>query len=156
MGVEDLDLNFDGRTAVLGIGNEQRGDDAAGVRVGKILLEEVDSEHVLVINGASVPEKFTSEIREFNPDQILLLDTVDFGEKAGLVSIVDPEKIQRDFLSSHRLSLDMLIDYLEEETGADIYLIGIQPGQIDREAQMSEEVKKSVESLSEFLIERLK
>ncbi len=155
MEIENLNLSSGKRIAILGIGNELRGDDAAAIEVIKGIQAEIDSENILAINGESVPEKFTSKIKDFNPDQVLLIDTVDFGEEAGFVSKVEPDRIQRDFTSTHRISLDMLIEYLGGETEAEIFLIGIQPARIERGAQISEEVEKSIKELTRFLMEEL-
>lgn len=155
MEIKNFNLKPEGRIAILGIGNELRGDDAVAIEVVGRIQEKIDSKNILIINGGSVPEKFTSKIKEFDPDQILLIDTVDFGEEAGFISRAEPDNIQRDFTSTHRISLDMLVEYLEGETGADIFLIGIQPAKTERGAEISEEVKKSIRGLSKFLIKKL-
>lgn len=155
MEIKDLNMQPEGKIAILGIGNELRGDDAAAIKIVRKIQEKIDSENILVINGGSVPEKFTSKIKDFDPNQILLIDTVDFGEEARFVSRAEPNNIQRDFMSTHRMSLDMLIEYLEGETGAEIFLIGIQPARIEKDAKISEDVEKSIKELSKTLIKKL-
>lgn len=151
-----LNFEIDGRVVLLGIGNESKWDDAAGVEVVKEVAKMIDSEKVLFVNAGTIPEKFTSKVKDFEPDHILLIDTVDIDEEPGTVSIVDPEAIVNQKISTHRLPLSMLMEYLEKETGGEVFLIGIQPGKIKMGVGMSNSVRKAVEDLSEFLSEKLK
>lgn len=150
-----LDLSLDGRTVIMGIGNEDRGDDATGIRIVEKLKNCVDSPHILVINTGLVPENYTSVVKDFEPDNVILIDSVDFGGNAGTISVVDPSTIQDDYFSTHRIPLSRLINYLEDETGAQVKLIGIQSKQAKLNADLSKEVEDSIEKLVEILSKKL-
>ncbi|KXB05163.1 hypothetical protein AKJ49_01375 [candidate division MSBL1 archaeon SCGC-AAA382A03] len=149
------EVEFEGRVVIMGIGNEFRGDDSAGVRLVEGIRERIDSENVLLINAGNVPEKFTSNVKKFDPDFIFLVDSVEIGEDSGTVLLVDPEDIVNQKVSSHRLPLSMLIEYLEGETEAEVVFIGIQPERREMGVELSEEVRKSVRDLVEILSKKL-
>ncbi len=149
------ELKLKGRTVLVGIGNRSRGDDAAGLKVVDKVGEKIDREEILFLNTGTVPEKYTSKIKEFEPDNILLIDSVEIEEEPGTVSLVDPDGILKEKVSSHRLPLSMLIEYLEEETDGEVFFIGIQPKRLDIGDEMSEPVRESIEYLVEILIDSI-
>ena len=68
-------LNRPPRLAVVGIGHELRGDDAAGVRVARALQSRFPTSDALVaIDAGSAPENHTGALRRFKPDLVLLID----------------------------------------------------------------------------------
>lgn len=140
------------RVAILGVGSDLRGDDAAGVKAVEKMEERMDFPNLLLIIGGIVPESFTSRIKEFKPTHVLVIDAVDFEKKPGTISLVDPNKIVGQKISTHRLPLSMLIEYLRKDTEAEIALIGIQPASIDLGGTMSQPVKAAVDEL----VQRLK
>lgn len=156
MKINSLNFELDGRVAILGIGSESRGDDAAGIRVVEKIQEKIDSPHILVIVAGPVPESFTSKIKKFEPDYIMLIDSVDSEEHPGKISVIDPNRIVGEKLSSHRLPLSMMMEYLKEETGAEVILVGIQPNRVKMGSKMSGPVKKSVDNLAKILKEKLR
>ncbi|KXB07413.1 hypothetical protein AKJ52_00240 [candidate division MSBL1 archaeon SCGC-AAA382C18] len=149
------DLNTNDRYAILGIGNKFRGDDAIGVRVIEEIRKRIDSPRILLINAKTVPEKFTSKVKDFEPDHTLLIDSIDMGEDPGTVSIVDPEEITNQKISSHRLPLSMLMQYLEDETEAESTLIGIQAGRTEMGNEISEDVRETINYLVKVLEDNL-
>lgn len=135
------------RIAVVGIGSDLRGDDAAGVEVIRKLRQRLKSTRVLLIEGGVAPESFTAEIRRFMPSHILLVDATDFGAKPGEVILAEPEAITGRSISTHTMPLSLLASYLREQTGAKVSLLGIQPASAEMGAPMSEQVKKAVDGV---------
>lgn len=156
MNLDSLDLEKSNRTVIMGIGSDLRGDDAAGLKViDEIRALDLDSENLLLIQAGSMPEKFTSKVKEFDPENIILIDSVDAGKKHGVVSLVDPEDIVKDSVSTHKLPLSKLMDYLEKETEARVDLVGIQVKDMEVGTDLSEEVRDSVKELVKFLVGEL-
>lgn len=147
MELEIPNLYSNNRIVILGVGSNLRGDDAAGVKVVEEIEEKTNLSNLLLIVGGTAPENFTSKIKDFKPTHILIIDAVDSGEKPGTISSVDPDKIAGQKISSHRLPLSMLVEYLETETEAKINLIGIQPARIGLGETMSKPVKEAVNEL---------
>ncbi len=139
----------------MGIGSESRGDDAAGIKVVTQLRKEISSPDVLFIDGGTVPENYTSKVKKFEPKTVILIDSVHFGEEPGTVSRVDPSEIVQESVSTHRLPLSKLIEYLKIETDAEVILLGIQPENLDIGSGISEKVQKSVDELVSTLKKEL-
>ncbi len=114
------------RVVILGVGNELRGDDAAGVlAVRKLLKKKEQLEDVLIIEGAQAPENFTSVIRRFNPHLILIIDAGDFGAQPGEITLIDPEEALGG-MGTHGLSMGDFLRYLQLETGSKTAILAIQ------------------------------
>lgn len=156
MSLESLKLDENKRTVIIGIGSELRGDDYAGLKViDEMRAVGLDAENLLLIQAGNMPEKFTSSVKEFDPDNVLLIDSVEADMEPGSVSLVDPSDIVTDSVSSHKLPLSKLMNYLEEETEARIDLVGIQVKDLEVGSGLSEEIKDSIKNLVEFFVKEL-
>ncbi|MEM4723592.1 MAG: hydrogenase maturation peptidase HycI [Candidatus Hadarchaeum sp.] len=149
-------LNQATRIAIVGVGSDLRGDDAVGVEIVRKLRNRIKSPKVLLLEGGVAPENYTSQIRRFRPSHIILIDAADFGARAGDVIVADPGAIAGRPVSTHTIPLSVLTGYLKEQTGAEVVLLGIQPGQVDLGSKMCEAVKNSMNGVLEMLTEVLK
>ena len=140
------------RIALLGIGNELNGDDAAGVWIARGLLSvSKDSPNLLILECGTVPENAFGDLRRFKPDFILLVDAADIGEKPGSAKFIDPHDTSGFSASSHSLPFSVLAKYLENEFSCGIGLLGIQPASLEFDAGLSSEVKNSVNIVTKGL-----
>ncbi len=146
------------KLAILGIGNEDNGDDAVGLHILKILQKEDLPEWVMNFYCERVPEHFLGKIRNFGANRILLLDAADMKEVPGAIGIFPKEAVSSGFhLSTHTLSLTMLEEFLKPEVPDLITLyVGIQPKQLYFQSPLSNECKESGDEFAELLIERIK
>ncbi len=87
---ETLKKCLDGcrRVAVLGVGSELRGDDAAGVLVVRDLRNLVSERPFSSLvfegfEGANAPENMTGFITSFKPTHILVIDAAEIGASTG-------------------------------------------------------------------------
>ncbi|MEM2282078.1 MAG: hydrogenase 3 maturation endopeptidase HyCI [Candidatus Hadarchaeales archaeon] len=141
-------LEKEEKVAVLGIGNEFRGDDAAGLLVAR-KLAPLSGERVLVLEGGCSPENFTGALRRFSPSLVLMIDCLDFGGKPGGIHLLDASKIRGSTFSTHNPSLALLAEYLKRELGTKVLLIGIQPKQLS--GAPSGEVLHAVDKVASLL-----
>ncbi len=144
------------RVAVVGVGSEMRGDDAAGMKVVRRLREMLNSPNLLFIEGGVAPENFTSQIRRFEPSHVIFIDATDFGAEPGEVVLAEPEAITGQSVSTHTMPLSILAKYIREQTGAKIALLGIQPARAQMGVEMSGAVKDSIKRVEEILLGRLR
>lgn len=140
------------RVAVVGIGHELRGDDAAGVAVAR-KLQPVAHERLLVVEGGHAPENQTGLLRRFSPDLVLLVDAAQMNEAPGTVRWLAWEESVGLSASTHTLPPYMLAQYLVHELGCEVVLVGIQPGQTALEHPLSAAVGAAVAALALALTE---
>ena len=102
----------------MGIGNELRADDAAGILVVRQLLQydsAFEKDCVRIIQAGQAPENSTWILRGFEPHLILLIDAADMGDMPGTVHWIAMEDISGLSASTHSLPLSMLAAYLKQE-----------------------------------------
>ena len=115
------------RIVFVGVGNRSRGDDAAGPTLVDLLAGRVPH----AIDAGPSPENATGAVKKVRPRAIVLLDALIFeGLPPGSADIVEIGDIRKAGGTTHTLSLDVVMEYLKAETGADVFLIGVQPGRI--------------------------
>ncbi|MBM4426240.1 MAG: hydrogenase maturation peptidase HycI [Chloroflexi bacterium] len=138
------------RIAIVGIGNEMRGDDAAGMLVAQYLHVRIgNNANLLVIEGGHAPENATGALRKFSPDFVLLIDAADMGEEAGTIALIPMEQIDGISASTHSLPLSMLTRYLTLELNCEVALLGIQSKSVEMGASVSDEVNQAVKDVVE-------
>lgn len=137
------------RIAVVGVGSELNGDDAAGIWVArKLIAARGFPAHFIAINGGSLPENASGPLRRFKPDIVLIIDAADIGEPAGTIHWLQSEQIGGMSASSHTLPLSVLGQFLESELNCRVEYLGIQPDQIEFMQTMSGKVKNAVNQVA--------
>ncbi|MFA5415390.1 MAG: hydrogenase 3 maturation endopeptidase HyCI [Methanoregula sp.] len=114
------------RVAVVGIGDEDSPVDRLGMVAARELARSAIP-GVRVFFAGTVPESMTGPLREFHPDHVLFLDAADMGNPPGTVAVIDPERISAGQVSTHALPLSVVMEFIAEDTGAKVTLVGIQP-----------------------------
>jgi len=141
-----------GKIVLLGVGNRIRGDDAAGPQLIGILKKRPPDrrKEIFLFDGGELPENYLIPIANVKPNLVIIVDVVDFGSRPGTIKLFPIRQIPQGSFSTHRLSLRFLGSYLEKETQAKIYLLGIQPKSIKLGEKLSLEVKKTLRDLADF------
>ena len=124
------------RVAVLGIGSDLRQDDVAGMLVAqdldKFSKKRRSSPKLKSFLGATAPENLTGVIRDFDPDHIILVDSIDIREKPGTILVLMPDELGGGVsFSTHKLPAEVLVDYFVKSLGSKVMIIGIQPKSLD-------------------------
>ena len=136
---------FRGKTVIVGIGNTLRSDDGFGPALVEKLTGKVNA---VCLDAGSAPENYTGKIVKECPDTILLVDALHLGLAPGKYEILKKDQILKSGFSTHDISPHMFIDYLEKQTKADIYMLGVQPENVSFSQEMSEEVKRALDEIS--------
>ncbi|HSB69195.1 MAG TPA: hydrogenase 3 maturation endopeptidase HyCI [Candidatus Methylomirabilis sp.] len=150
---------------LVGIGQELRGDDGAGLEVARSLLRrqrrhpgkgpESGAPALHVVEGGPAPENCTGLIRRFAPDLVLLVDAADMEEAPGTIRWLDCEDTTGWSASTHGLPPYMFTRYLLAECRCAVALIGIQILQNSIGAPLSPAVERAVLDVVEGLAEAL-
>ena len=139
---------------ILGIGNEFNGDDGLGVRAALKLKRALsNTPRIDVIATGTSPENFTGLLRKLSPSHVVLIDAAELGETAGTIELIEPHRIEKRIPSTHTMPLYMLTEYLEQELGAKVLILGIQPESLSFGSAVSDEVEVSIDKLARLLVE---
>jgi hydrogenase 3 maturation protease len=147
---EQLNKLRDFSTVIVGIGNTLKGDDGAGPMVCEQIRGKVCAE---VIDTGTVPENYIQKIIKKAPQNLLIIDAIDFGASAGTINIFKPEQLGSFVLSTHTLSPRLFVDIICGSIQADVYFIGIQPAQVQLGQPISEQVNEAIQRLTGTLAE---
>jgi hydrogenase 3 maturation protease len=128
------------KVVVVGVGNPLRGDDAAGCRVANKLKE---TPCLRVIIAEEVPENYFGLVTKMKPDTVVFVDAVELGMPPGAVALVEKDDIAGHMPTTHRMPLSILMSLLARETGADVFLLAVQPYATDFGMAVSREVELS-------------
>jgi len=138
-----------GQSSSGGIGNPLRGDDAFGPRLIERLTGKV---RAVCIDAGSAPESYAGKIVKEKPDTIVLVDAVHLDKSPGEYALLGKAEILKSGFTTHDMSPHLFIEYLENQTQADIYLLGVQPKTLSIGDEMSDPVNQTLETLAEDII----
>ncbi|MGC8797822.1 MAG: hydrogenase 3 maturation endopeptidase HyCI [candidate division WOR-3 bacterium] len=140
------------KTVIIGIGNPDHGDDGVGPAVAH-LLQKRNRTSALIIDAGIVPENFLGPVISALPARVLLIDACDFNGAPGDFRLFNRSELQhltvRGF-STHTPPLNLLANFIYAETGAEIWLLGIMPGQTARPG-LSPAVTAALPRLASFI-----
>lgn len=142
-----LSKRLKGRVFLVGIGNVLRGDDATGPVLVERLAGKVEAD---LLDAGEVPESYLGRITGRRPDTIILVDAADMEAEPGTAAIIEIEDLNGKSFSSHQMSLELFMRCLQAETGADVFLLGIQPRATGFGAELSPEVAETIHCLEEL------
>ncbi|GLP97309.1 hydrogenase maturation peptidase HycI [Paraferrimonas sedimenticola] len=138
------------KNVLLAVGNSMMGDDGAG----PLLAELLDAQPIddwVAVDGGSAPENCVHQIRQLQPERVIVFDAAEIGEQAGEVRVIDPDAIADMFImSTHSLPLNFLIDDLKTFV-PEVQFVGVQPAIVAFSFPMTEMVTKAVEGLYQRL-----
>lgn len=142
---------FKGKVVIVGVGNLLKGDDGAGpFFIQQLKKKKGISVPFILIDAGEVPENYVNPIVKTKPDVIMVVDAADFGGKPGEVGIFEAKDISRIGMTTHTLSPDVFMDYLKQQTNADIFLLAVQPKSIETDTDLSEEIESSIKELTDI------
>ncbi len=135
-------------TVILGVGHILKGDDGVGPLVCENLTGGVSAK---VIDAGTVPENYVRPIIRAVPQNLLVIDAIDFGETPGQVRLYRPDQISDFAFSTHALSLHLFVDMLRQDIDVEVFLLGIQPGCMRLGEPVSPPVWESVQMVTGVL-----
>ena len=131
-------FNSNSRIAIIGVGNEFRYDDIAGLQVVRNLKKKLKNLKpkldVFLVEGETAPHTFINEVYEWKPTHLILLDSADLKKSPGTIEFILKEEMHLYSISSHSMSKNLLLDFLYASLlELEIIIIGIQAENIFHE-----------------------
>jgi len=138
------ELASGGDVVFVGLGREDRSDDAAGLELARLLRERGSKDVWLAeeLSGDSAP---TDGARP-----LVFLDAVDFGEKPGKICLLPMRYVLWNSSLSHRLAALTGLP-LDSKRLLEAHLLGIQPASIAQGDPISAEVREALNGVLEIL-----
>ena len=133
------------KIAILGIGNDLRSDDGIGPYIVNTI--KFDNPNVMIENVGSVPEGFARPLAEFGATRIIMIDAADMRKPPGHIELVTKDRIGGISISTHSMPLSFLMIYLEQETGGETILLGVQPKSIQFGEGLNPEIQEVAEDI---------
>lgn len=144
---------------VLGIGNLVMSDDGVGVKVvQKLQREYCFADNVEIVDGGTLGLDLLPKLEGI--ECLIVVDAVDIGKKPGTCVRLQGEELPialETKVSPHQmglkdlLSVAELMGYLPRE----MVLIGIQPGSIEMDVDLTAEVEAKVGELTTMILDEL-
>ena len=150
--LEHLKLHLAGKVVILGIGNTFRGDDGIGSLLAQRLKDKVP---FIVYDSGPSPENYLGKIIKDKPDNIIIVDAVDFGGAAGDFREVEGQDIKTvNLYSTHNASISLTINYLQNNLKANIIILIIQPKDITFVDNLTPELTETLTRLENWFYEQ--
>ena len=152
--LDHLKLHLVGKVVIVGMGNTLRNDDGVGSIIASHIKDKVP---YLVYDTGPTPENYLGKIIKDKPDNIVIIDAVDFGGKPGEFRIVEGEDIKTvNLFSTHNASISLTINYLQSNLKVDIIILIIQPKNIGFGDILSPEIKETINILESWFYDTAK
>jgi hydrogenase maturation protease len=188
---EQLEQCCRGRVCLVGVGNVERGDDGAGVRLAEAVAAKleirnskfegnsnsetrndltaadsdfefrtsfefrVSSFEFRILLAGTTPERFIGPIASASFDHVIFLDAVELGGEPGSVVFLGANEMGARFpqISTHRISLGTLAQWIEAGGTTRAWLLGVQPASLRPGAQLSPVIERTLDMLAAILAE---
>ncbi|RKZ07617.1 hypothetical protein DRQ25_11155 [Candidatus Fermentibacteria bacterium] len=139
---------LNGKVVYMGIGNILRGDDG----IGPELVARLSAKGLRTVDAGTAPENYIRPVARFEPDTVVLVDAVHLEREPGAVELLDRSEIMENTgFTTHTLSPVLVMERLEDETGAVVLMLAIQPRTLEFGAPLSPEVVRLLDILPDLL-----
>jgi hydrogenase maturation protease HycI len=141
------------KLVILGIGSELMQDDAAGIIVTQNLIKKYGEGNInfKIYIGYTTPENYSKNITDFNPDHIIIVDSANLNKHPGSIINLPVQAINDFTLGTHKLSLVMMIKFINKVIKCKFAVIAIQYKSIEFNGKMTKEVKAGVKQATDLL-----
>lgn len=122
--LKDLLSLKDKRILFVGIGNQLRSDDGAGVYISKSIN---NSGNISSLTVEMSIENYIGKINSINPDILIIIDCVNMNSRPGTCRLISPGIIRDMTFNTHNISLSRISEFFTMP----VYILGIQPKVVD-------------------------
>jgi len=147
---DDLSRRLRGKqTVILGVGNPLQGDDAIGPSLVDLLHGRVEA---TLINAGEVPENYLNAIRAACPEVVLIIVALELSAEPGYVAVMDADRLRAIENFTRNPGLAFLAVMIQDSTGAEVILLGVQPKATKFAAELTRPVNQTMHRLEEMLV----
>lgn len=147
------------KVLVLGIGNLVMSDDGVGVKVVQKLQREYRfAETVEIMDGGTLGLDLLPKLEGI--ERLIVVDAVETGEKPGTCIRLVGEELPialETKVSPHQMGVKDLLSVAEllGHAPREMVLIGVQPGSIEMDTELTPEVEVKVDELARMVLDEL-
>ncbi|NQT30200.1 MAG: hydrogenase maturation peptidase HycI [Candidatus Saganbacteria bacterium] len=138
-----------GITLIITVGNSLRSDDGIGPYIAQKCTNL--KKGIELLDAADKPENIIDKAAKLGPVKVVIIDAADFGAEEGKAQIIEAKCIPETTLSTHTFPLRIVAKILEEDCGAPVTFVGIQPKNVGLGEGLSEKVKKTADEMVKLL-----
>ena len=124
----------------VGIGNVLKQDDGAGVYISNRIIP---SHNIQVLTAEVSIENYIGKINSLEPDIVIIIDCADIGQGPGTCRLLRVSEINDLTFNTHNISLKRIAEFFRPE----VFILGIQPENLDFGEKLSYLVKKSSDNI---------
>lgn len=146
----DLKIYPSDKIVFVGLGNQLRQDDAAGLLLTKEIRESKFFIKAKFLFAGITPENYLKQILENNPKLVVFIDAADFGATPGTISWIEGNKIEEIAISTHTYSISLIEKYLKLSNNLDIKYLVIQPESMQFNEPATVKVEKNIHHFLEY------
>ena len=136
--VEQITALWQPPVAVVGVGNDMRGDDAFGPAVVAMLPDRLP---VARFDAGMAPENWLGPITRAEPGTVLVVDAAAIDSPPGSLRLLRPDELEGVGVSTHGLPIGFFLGMVAERTGAQVFLLACQPTSLRLGSPMSDVVQ---------------
>jgi hydrogenase 3 maturation protease len=145
--VDGLSAIVTSGTVIVCVGSDLRGDDAAGVAIGRALAETELPWPVFLAQTA--PESFLQKITSHQPETVIVIDALGIEGPPGSIAAVEAGDSVVLSPSTHGPGAAAFFEALQILHPCRCVVLGIQPKQMEFGRDLSEPVRESVDLIVE-------
>jgi len=150
--LHSLERTTNRKTAFIGLGNRDRGDDAVGLRFVEDLRHLNPSHFFSEEQGL---EKAVLEIiSRKDIDHVVFVDVCDIGSGPGEIAFLETDSVGEE-ITTHKVPLSVLMALIRKE-GKKAHLVGIQPKSLDFGKDVSMVADASLKRIEDVIERKLR
>jgi len=143
---EELSETEPERIVFVGLGNELRGDDKAGLLFLEKLQEQAEYRSSCFIKAGTNPENYLQKIVNCDADLVVFIDAARFGAEPGSIAFLNTGQIDKIAISTHAFSVTMIEDFLRSYKVYRFLYVGIEPRNTSFRPALTAEVRTAIET----------
>jgi len=146
-----LNPGKEGNTLIITVGNTLRQDDGVGPYIAGCLTGRLPPE-IILLNAGDRPENALETAIMYLPVKTIIIDAALFGAAPGNVKRIQEDEIPTVTLSTHVFPIPVVSKLIAEDTGSDVFFVGIQARDVAFGEGLSRQVKKTADEIVKYLL----